>query len=109
MLENVLTVFLIFLTVLTGLFILSFLLRLLAGVYNIITSWLAGRETIEEPVDEIDYFNGRYDVNAFRKRMENMKDEYGLYDIPVSPEKDDDTGVEIVSNSREVFIDSKVD
>jgi hypothetical protein len=67
----------------------------------------------EPEIDELQVVNG-YDVNAFRKRMDEFKKEYyegvPLYDVPVFEAKPDDeiTGVEVITDDYEVFMERKM-
>lgn len=47
----------------------------------------------------------RYDVEAFRRRIEALKDEDGLYDIIESEPVTDFTGAEIITLDAELDID----
>lgn len=47
----------------------------------------------------------RYDVEAFRRRMEVLKDEDGLYDVIESEPVTDFTGAEIITLDAELDID----
>lgn len=111
MLYNSLTVLVISLTVLICLTVLSSLSTLLFRLINSLSSWFASKKVLEEGEEEFeDVFVGKYDVDAFRERMRGMTDENGLYDVyenSIPPA--DFTGVEIVTNSREMDIDNRVD
>lgn len=114
MLFTSLTVLTIFLTVLIGLIILNTVIAVIGKLYLSLSSWFASRRVIEDEEEEeyVDPFlTGRYDVEAYRRRMEKMKetmDEDGLFDIPESVPKTDFTGVEIITDDREVSIDERL-
>lgn len=114
MLFTSLTVLTIFLTVLIGLFIFNTFINTLRPIVFFLSSWFASRRVIEDEEEEeyVDPFlTGRYDVEAYRKRMEKMRetmDEDGLFDIPEAPPKTDFTGVEIITDDREVSIDERL-
>lgn len=113
MLFTSLTVLTIFLTVLIGLFIFNTFINTLRPIVSFFSSWFADRKVIEEEEEEyVDPFlTGRYDVEAYRRRMEKMRetmDEDGLFDIPETPPKTDFTGVEIITDDREVSIDERL-
>lgn len=83
-----------------------------ASLYRTISSFWFDRkvsveDTIEEKTEEDDFLTGKYDVHAFRERMEKMKDEDGLYDIPYRPSRTNFTGVEIITESSEIEADRK--
>lgn len=50
----------------------------------------------------------RYDVTEFRKRIESLKDEDGLYDIPPNPIITDFTGAEIITQNYEMELDASI-
>lgn len=47
----------------------------------------------------------RYDVEAFRRRMETLKDEDGLYDVIEREPVTDFTGAEVITLDAEMDID----
>lgn len=66
--------------------------------------------TVETPVED-DRVIPRYDVNAFRKRIEDLKcsaDDDGLYDVPEEPARTDFTGAEIITDNFEEDVDKYV-
>ena len=83
-----------------------------ASLYRAISSFWFDRkvsveDTTEEKTEEDDFLTGKYDVHAFRERMEKMKDEDGLYDRPYRPPRTNFTGVEIITESSEIEADRK--
>lgn len=62
---------------------------------------------VEEPEEDVFDF-GKYDVSAFRSRIEALKDEDGLYDIPLKKPPTDFTGIEIITESAELEKDRKI-
>lgn len=111
MLESVLIVLFISLIILIGLIVINLVLDFLDRIASYLSFWFDSKGVIEEPVEEENEFlKGRYNVMAFRERMKEMMDEDGLYDIPEDEDTEAEfTGAEIISNSREVYIDSKLD
>lgn len=110
MLYTSLTVLIIFLTVLIGLLILSTVSSLIIKLISSISYWFVSRKVIEDETEEDEEFsNGLYNVKAFRERMKGMMDEDGLYDVYENPfKKTNFTGVEIITDSREMDIDKRI-
>lgn len=52
--------------------------------------------------------SGRYDIDAYNKRISFIADEDGLYNIPFEPAKTDFTGTEIITDSFESVIDERI-
>lgn len=53
-------------------------------------------------ITQLENVKPRYDVSAFKKRIELMKDEDGLFDLPVEkPMPTDFTGAEIITENYE--------
>lgn len=99
---KILTVTVILTGILLFLECLERIKKYVTPIYNGISSWFADKkykdsaaEEIVEKSSEDDFYTGRYDIYAFRERMQKLKDENGLYDIPEEPEITDFTGVEI--------------
>lgn len=56
-------------------------------------------------IPETEMSASKYDVDAFRRRIQGMKDEDGLYDVVSGPEVTDFTGAEIITEAAEKDID----
>ena len=72
------------------------------------------KEIQQETYTDEDLVKAAYDVDAFRNRMKEMRDEeeeyfqgVRLYDSPPPAVKDDITGVEIVTPSLEKALDER--
>ena len=65
-------------------------------------------DAVETPKEES--IKSRYDVDAFKRRIQYLKDQESadLYDVVIPPALDDFTGVEIVPLSAEIDIDKYV-
>lgn len=63
-------------------------------------------EEVGVEIPSVETVKPRYDVEAFRRRIEQMKDEDGLYDIP-EPAKPvtDFTGTEVITENFELEMD----
>lgn len=111
--EKLIIIFLSLLIVLLGIEILC---RTKAGLIQL-RNYLSSRfenkaiedsfATVEEPEEE-SYDSGKYDVAAFRSRIEALKDSDGLYDVPLEKPKTDFTGIEIITESAELEKDRKI-
>lgn len=99
---------LMFLSVCIGLYFLSLGLREFQIFFsNIHFSDLFKRNVDTEGVEtpEVEEVRYKYDINAFKKRMEAIKDENGLYDVIPTPRQTDFTGAEVITEQAEIDID----
>lgn len=90
-------------------------LKVLADVtIHIISSGVFSKRTADEAdecgVETPEYENviPKYDINAFKKRIENLKDDDGLYEIKPVHQPTDFTGAEIITNDYEREMDEYI-
>jgi hypothetical protein len=73
---------------------------------------LGSKNSLEEvpsvEVPEYEEPRYRYDVNAFRQRMQLIKDEDGLYEVPEPKQTTDFTGAEVITEYAEFDIEKYV-
>lgn len=93
-----------------GFTLLTFGVKALVEILSPFFSGLEKEETTVE-VPEEKTARTRYDVDAYRRRMQKLKesaDENGLYEYTITRDKGDNTGAEVITNQYEIDFERRL-
>lgn len=92
-----------------GFYILIQALQVLVELINVIPFHFSGlkrkKESSGVEIPEVTSVKTKYDIAAFKRRIELLKDEDGLYDVEERIPVTDFTGAEIITSDAEMDID----